>query len=194
MRQTLIMLTAVVAILSLPFTSQAEEKHGRMFAGAGVSYVVERFDDGDLKDFPGNSSIDNSWGFNVFGGYWWIKHLAFEGNINWYADFDGQAESNRDFEISIWTAMLDLRVFSPSLWQDRIFPYVRIGGGWMDVDIDANTVDSSDSDFAYNVGLGVDFFVTHKLSLGLDGKHVWGSGDVSDFNHSTFTLRAAYHF
>jgi hypothetical protein len=174
------MLTAVVAILSLPFTSQAEEKHGRMFAGAGVSYVVERFDDGDLKDFPGNSSIDNSWGFNVFGGYWWIKHLAFEGN--------------RDFEISIWTAMLDLRVFSPSLWQDRIFPYVRIGGGWMDVDIDANTVDSSDSDFAYNVGLGVDFFVTHKLSLGLDGKHVWGSGDVSDFNHSTFTLRAAYHF
>ncbi|MGD8942848.1 MAG: porin family protein [Desulfobacterales bacterium] len=194
MRQTLIMLTAVVAILSLPFTSQAEEKHGRMFAGAGVSYVVERFDDGDLKDFPGNSSIDNSWGFNVFGGYWWIKHLAFEGNINWYADFDGQAESNRDFEISIWTAMLDLRVLSPSLWQDRIFPYVRIGGGWMDVDIDANTVDSSDSDFAYNVGLGVDFFVTHKLSLGLDGKHVWGSGDVSDFNHSTFTLRAAYHF
>jgi opacity protein-like surface antigen len=64
----------------------------------------------------------------------------------------------------------------------------------MDVDIDAKTFDSSDSDFAYNVGLGVDFFVTHKLSLGLDGKHVWGTGDVSEFNHVTFTLRAAYHF
>jgi opacity protein-like surface antigen len=194
MRQTLMMFTAVVAILSFPFTSPAEDKHGRIFAGAGVSYVVERFDDGDLKDFPGNSSIDNSWGFNVFGGYWWIKHLAFEGNFNWYADFDGQAATNRNFEISIWTAMLDVRVLSPSLWQDRIFPYARVGGGWMDVDIDANSIDSSDSDFAYNVGLGVDFFVTHKLSLGLDGKHVWGTGDVSDFNHMTFALRAAYYF
>ena len=194
MRQTLMMFTAVVAILSFPFTSPAEEKHGRIFAGAGVSYVVERFDDGDLKDFPGNSSIDNSWGFNVFGGYWWIKHLAFEGNFNWYADFEGQTEAIGDFDISIWTAMLDVRVFSPSLWQDRIFPYARIGGGWMDVDIDAKAFDSSDSDFAYNVGLGVDFFVTHKLSLGLDGKHIWGTGDVSDFNHMTFTLRAAYHF
>jgi opacity protein-like surface antigen len=194
MRHTLIMFTAVVVIISFPFTSQAEEKHGRFFAGTGVSYVVERFDDGDLKDFPGNSSIDNSWGFNVFGGYWWIKHLAFEGNFNWYADFDGQAQSNRNFEISIWTAMLDVRVLSPSLWQDRIFPYARVGGGWMDVEIDAKTVDSNDSDFAYNMGLGVDFFVTHKLSVGLDGKYVWGTGDVSDFNHSTFTLRAAYHF
>jgi opacity protein-like surface antigen len=194
MRQILIIFAAVVSISSLPFTSQAEEKHGRIFAGAGVSYVVERFDDGDLKEFPGNSSIDNSWGFNVFGGYWWIKHLAFEGNFNWYADFEGQTAIIGDFDISIWTAMLDVRAFSPSLWQDRIFPYARVGGGWMDVDIDANTFDSSDSDFAYNVGLGVDFFVTHKLSLGLDGKHVWGTGDVSEFNHVTFTLRAAYHF
>ena len=194
MRQTLIMFTAVIAILTFPFSLMAEEKHGRIFAGAGASYVVERFDDGDLKDFPGNSSIDNSWGFNVFGGYWWIKHVAFEGNFNWYADFEGQAASNRDFDISIWTVMLDVRVISPSLWQDRIFPYARVGGGWMDVDIDANTVDSDDSDFAYNVGLGVDFFATHRLSLGLDGKYVWGTGDVSDFNHATFTLRAAYHF
>lgn len=194
MRQALIMFTAVVTILSFPFTSQAEEKHGRIYAGAGVSYVIERFDDGDLKDLPGKSSIDNSWGLNVFGGYWWIKHLAFEGNFNWYADFNGQAAGNRNFDISIWTAMLDVRVISPSLWQDRIFPYVRVGGGWMDVEIDANTLNSDDSDFAYDAGLGVDFFATHKLSLGLDGKYVWGTGDVSDFNHFTMTLRAAYHF
>jgi opacity protein-like surface antigen len=64
----------------------------------------------------------------------------------------------------------------------------------MDVDIDANMADSDNSDFAYNVGLGVDCFVTRNLSLGLDGRHVWGTGEVSDFNHATFTLRAAYHF
>ena len=194
MRQTLIMFTAVVAVLMLPFASQADEKHGRFFAGAGVNYVIERFDDGDLKDFPGNSSIDNSWGFSVFGGYWWIKHLAVEGTFNAYADFDGQTAANADFDVSIWTAMLDVRVFSPSLWQDRIYPYIRVGGGWMDVELDGNSVNSDDSDFAYNVGLGVDFFVAPQVSLGIDGKHVWGTGDVSEFNFVTFALRVAYHF
>ncbi len=194
MRKALIIFAAAVGIISFTFTSEAEEKHGRIFAGAGVSYVRQLFDDGDLKGFPGNSSIDNSWGLNAFAGYWWFKHVAFEGNYNWYADFDGQAADNMNFDISIWTAMLDMRVFSPSLWQDRIFPYARIGGGWMDVEIDANSFNSDESDWAYNIGLGVDVFVTHQLSLGLDGKHVWGTGDVSDFNHMTFTLRAAYHF
>jgi hypothetical protein len=37
MRQALIMFTAVVTILSFSFTSQAEEKHGRIYAGAGAS-------------------------------------------------------------------------------------------------------------------------------------------------------------
>lgn len=194
MRKTLIIFTAVVTSFYFTFTSQAEDKHGRFFAGTGASYVVERFDDGDLKEFPGNSSIDNSWGVNVFGGYWWLKHLALEGNFNWYADFDGQAASTRHFDVSIWTLMVDARIFSPSLWQDKIFPYAKVGVGWMDVEIDANTVNSDESDYAYNVGGGVDFFVTHQLSLGLDGKFVWGTGDVSDFNHLTFSLRAAYHF
>ena len=194
MRKALVIFTAAVSILAFTFTSQAEEKHGRFYAGAGVGYSIERFDDGDLKKFPGNSSIDNTWGINVFAGYWWFKHLAFEGNYNWYADYDGEAADNRDFEISIWTAMLDAKIFSPSMWQDRVFPYVRIGGGYMDVDIDAKNVDAEENDWAYNVGLGIDAFVTHKLSIGVDAKHVWGTGDTSDFNHWMLSMRAAYHF
>jgi hypothetical protein len=194
MRKALIIFTTAVSILAFTFNLQAEEKHGRIYAGAGVGYAIERFDDGDLKDFPGNSSIDNTWGVNVFAGYWWFKHLAVEGNFNWYADFDGEAADDRDFDISIWTVMLDAKIFSPSLWQDRVFPYVRIGGGYMDVDIDARRVDSNESDWAYNMGLGIDAFITHQLSIGVDGKHVWGTGDTSDFNHWMLSLRAAYHF
>ena len=130
MRTVFIYVIIIAGILSTPFFSQAEEKHGRFFAGAGLSYVGEDFDDGDLRKLPGNSNIDNSWGINVFGGYWWIKHLAVEGNFNWHADFNGEV-GDIDFDVSIWTAMLDLKVISPSLWEDRIFPYVRIGGGYM---------------------------------------------------------------
>jgi opacity protein-like surface antigen len=193
MRTVFIYVAIIVGILSIPFASQAEEKHGRFFAGAGVAYVGEDFDDGDLKKIFGNSSIDDSWGINVFGGYWWIKHLAVEGNFNWYADFDGEA-GDIDFDISIWTVMLDLKVFSPALWEDRIFPYVRIGGGYMMGEIDSDNRNLDESDFAYNIGLGCDVFVKDRISVGLDGKRVWGTGDVSEFNHYMVTLRAAYHF
>jgi len=193
MRTVLLYVTIITSILSIPFTSQAEEKHGGFFAGAGVSYVREDFDDGDLRRLPANSNIDNSKGINVFGGYWWLEHLAVEGNFNWYADFNGEV-GDIDFDISIWTIMLDLRVISPALWEDRIFPYVRIGGGYMIGEIDSDIGNSDESDFAYNVGLGCDVFVLDRISVGLDGKHVWGTGDVSEFNHSVFTVRAAYHF
>ena len=193
MRTVCIYVTILVSILSAPFATQAEEKHGRFFAGAGLSYVSEDFDDGDLRELPGNSNIDNSWGINVFGGYWWIKHLAVEGNYNWYADFDGEV-GDIDFDISIWTVMLDLKVISPSLWEDRIFPYIRVGGGYLVGEIDSDRGNTDESDFAYNIGLGCDVFVMDRLSVGLDGKRVWGTGDVSEFNHHVVTVRAAYHF
>ena len=193
MRTLFLFATLIAAILSSPFASQAEDRHDRFFVGAGLSYVREDFDDDDLKDLPGNSKVDDSWGVNVFGGYWWIKHLAVEGNFNWYADFDGEA-GDIDFDISIWTVMLDLKVISPSLWEDRIFPYLRIGGGYMVTDLDADNRNSEESDFAYNIGLGTDIFVMDRFSVGLDGKRVWGTGDVSELNHYVLTLRAAYHF
>ena len=193
MRTVFIYVIIITALLSTPFTLQAEEKHGRFFAGAGLSYVREDFDDGDLRRIPGASSIDDSWGINVFGGYWWLRHLAVEGNFNWYADFNGEA-GDIDFDISIWTVMLDLKLISPSLWEDRIFPYIRIGGAYMMGEIDSDVGDRDESDFAYNIGLGCDVFVMDRLSLGLDGKRVWGTGDVSEFNHYVVTARVAYHF
>ena len=90
--------------------------------------------------------------------------------------------------------MLDLKVISPSLWEDRIFPYLRIGGGDMGTDLDADNRNSEESDFAYDIGLGTDIFVKDRFSVGLDGKRVWGTGDVSELNHYVLTLRAAYHF
>jgi len=193
MRKVFLFATLIVGILSAPFALQAEDRHDRFYAGAGLSYVREDFDDGDLKKLPGNSNIDNSWGINVFGGYWWIEHLAVEGNFNWYADFDGEVD-DIDFDISIWTLMLDLKVISPALWQDRIFPYFRIGGGYMLSEIDSDNGNSDESDFAYDIGLGCDVFIIDRLSVGLDGKRVWGTGDVSEYNHYVVTVRAAYHF
>jgi len=193
MRTFFIYIAIAAGLLSFAWGSQAEDKHGRFFAGAGLSYVQESFDDDNLKNVSGNLSIDNSWGVNIFGGYWWLRHLAFEGNVNGYADFNGTAGST-DFDIRIWTLMLDLKVISPSLWQDRIFPYVRVGGGYMITEFDSDNRHSDASDFSYDIGLGCDVFVTERVSIGIDAKRVWGTGDVTEFNHNVGTIRAAYHF
>lgn len=195
MRKILIFFTAVVSILSFTLPLEAEEKYGRFFAGAGVSGVIESFDTNDLKQLFGrtNTSVDNSWGLNIFGGYWWHKHLAIEGNFNWYDDFKGKA-GGIDFDVSIWLAMLDLKIYAPALWEDTVFPYVRAGGGIMNSKIDSAIADPDDSDFAYDLGLGFDIFVKERVSVGLDIKRVWGTGDVTEFNHITGTIRAAYHF
>jgi hypothetical protein len=61
-------------------------------------------------------------------------------------------------------------------------------------EIDSDNGNSDESDFAYNIGLGCDLFVKDRISVGLDAKRVWGTGDVSEFNHYVMTVHAAYHF
>jgi hypothetical protein len=193
MRKSVVYPTIVIGILVFSLCFEAEAEDYRFFAGAGLSYAVEDFDDGDLKKLAGSDTIDNAWGFNLFGGYKLHKHFVAEGNFNWYDDFEAQV-ADINFDIRLWTLMLDLKVISPSLWEDRVFPYVRLGAGWMETEIDIRGNNRNDGDFAYNVGLGFDVFVKERISIGLDGKRVWGTGDVSEFNHFVGTLRAAYHF
>ena len=194
-KKTLIFFTVVLSFLSFSLPSEAEEKYGRFFVGGGLSGVIENFDTNDLKRLFGsiNTKVDDSWGINIFGGYWWHKHLAVEGNFNWYDDFNGQT-GDLDFDVSIWLLMLDLKVYSPALWEDIAFPYLRVGGGYMNSKIDSDIADPDESDFAYNVGIGCDFFVRDRISVGFDIKRVWGTGDVTEFNHWTGTIRAAYYF
>jgi len=193
MRKSLIYLAIVIGILFFSLCFKAEAEDRKFFAGAGLSYAVEDFDDGDLKKLAGSDTIDNAWGFNLFAGYRLHKHFAVEGNFNWYDDFEAKVD-DINFDIRIWSLLLDLKVISPSLWEDRLFPYLRIGAGWMETEVDIRGNTRDGGDFAYNVGLGFDVFVKERISVGLDGKRVWGTGDVSEFNHFVGTLRVAYHF
>lgn len=53
------------------------------------------------------------------------------------------------------------------------------------------TLGSPDSTgFCYKAGLGIDYFVTGSISLGLEGSYLFGIGDV---RYGNFTAGAAYH-
>ncbi len=95
MRKFLTYMAIVVWVLSFTLSSEAVAEDRKFFAGAGLSYAVEDFDDGDLKKFAGGDKIDNAWGLNLFGGYGLFKHLAIEGNFNWYDDFEGKAGATK---------------------------------------------------------------------------------------------------
>jgi len=73
MRKSLIYLAIVIGISFFSLCLEAEAEDRKFFAGAGLSYAVEDFDDGDLKKLAGSDTIDNTWGFNLFAGYRWHK-------------------------------------------------------------------------------------------------------------------------
>jgi opacity protein-like surface antigen len=161
------------------------------YIGGGASYAWENFDTSEI-DFLGNVSIDDAWGLNAFAGYRFTRYIALEGNFNWYDDFDAKI-NGFDFQVKIWTLMLDLKAMYP-VYNDRLVPYVRIGGGYMDGEIEVAGLNESDEDFAFNLGGGLDYYVTDLISLGLDGKYVWGTGDLDDLEYFVGTANVAFHF
>ena len=81
------------------------------------------------------------------------------------------------------------------VYNDRFVPYLRVGGGYMSAEADLDGGGNyDDDDFAWNLGGGLDFFVNDKVSLGLDGKYVWGTGDLDDLKYFFGAARVGYHF
>jgi opacity protein-like surface antigen len=181
-------LVSVIAVLStLVFVTGAkaatQAPTSGFYLGVGGSYAWENFDNTDGID------IDNTWGFNAHAGYQFMKYLALEANYDWLDDFDLKADG-LSADLTIQTLMLDVKLTWPI---DPVVPYVRGGIGWMwaEIDLDGST---SDNDFAWNLGAGVDYFFTKNVSLGLDFKYVWGTGDLDDFQYTVGSLKLTYHF
>ncbi len=200
MKKCIVLLVAVMVLFALSINAEAEPKETGFYIGGGASYAWENFDFDEIEDSGLNVDIDDAWGLNVFAGYRFLRHIALEGNYNWYDDFDGKISGeifplafDFDFQIQIWTLMLDLKAMYP-VYNDRLVPYLRVGGGYMEAESDAGPENEEESDFAWNLGGGVDYFVTDRISLGLDGKYVWGTGDLDELEYFVGSARVAFHF
>jgi opacity protein-like surface antigen len=135
--------------------------------------------------------VDDTWGINVHAGYQFYKYIALEANFDWYDSFDIDPLFGDSIQVDIWTLMADLKLMLPV---GKFVPYARIGVGYMEAELDAPSGSESDSDMAWNLGAGFDFFFTESLSAGLDGKYVMGTGEVDDINYFTGAIRLTFHF
>jgi opacity protein-like surface antigen len=79
-------------------------------------------------------------------------------------------------------------------YEDRLVPYLRVGGGYMDAEVEVGSFDDSDGDFAWNLGAGLDFYVTDQISIGPNFKYVWGTGDLDELEYFVSTFSVSFHF
>jgi hypothetical protein len=82
--------------------------------------------------------------------------------------------------------------FSPYVGSRIFRPYASLGFGIMHVH--ENPVSDLETDTCAMIGLGARLFVTEKISLGIEGDHVWGFDLLHDVEYSNIGLGVAYHF
>ena len=155
--------------------TQAQMKDTGVFIGGGVSYAWNNFDTDDLEKVAGNISTDDAWGFNLFAGYRFIKYFSLEANHNWYDSFKIDTDNFGSLDLNVYTLILDAKAMYP-FFENKLVPYVRLGGGLMHAELENEDKDG----FAGNVGAGIDYFINQNISIGIDGKYVWGAIEFND--------------
>jgi opacity protein-like surface antigen len=220
-------------VSALSFSATSYGREGGAYIGIGGSYAIEDFytEKFEERAVPIAVSIDDTWGANVKLGYHVNEFFSVETVFEYFSSFETSeaiiyptmpgAESAARFisekgELDVMTFML----VGKFCWPGRaIEPYGIVGAGVMNVDwdrkliagsgsaSDSSSVSSSATGGCARVGLGLDFFLSDHLSLGLEGAttSILGKpefdldplGEVGEdlgITYWTITLGAAYHF
>ena len=167
----------LVAVIFYSTSLYAGQDHlGHFYVGAGGSYAVE--------DFDSSADFDNSWGVNAKIGYHTHPLLDIEFDFDYLSEFEANA-----VDLEILTYMIVLKgYFQQST--EKVKLSVIVGTGIMHTDAVGD-----ETGWCAKVGLGLDFFTTQNISLGIEGNYTFGiDDDLDEVGYSNFTIGAAYHF
>ena len=199
----------VAALLMVPGLAPAAET-GPYF-GIGVTFAKQDFDTGDIDQALAGTGLsadfDDTWGLNVRAGYKFNRYIAAELALDYLPNFKWSVATRvggtplsgeLTVDVMAWTISAKISPFD----SQKIKPYFVIGGGIMHASADASiaipgySVSSSDdeTDLCGKIGLGVDYFVTDQVSLGLEGAYFAGFNDLDNIRFYTVTAGVAYHF
>jgi opacity protein-like surface antigen len=205
----------IVFVTGLFFCSSSygADAAGRTFyIGVGGSYAWEDFDvdevEDDLEQITSGADVDfdDTWGLNVKVGYHVNNWLSVEFDFDYLSEFESDetldllgTPIDLDADLDVTTYMAVLK-FTCAL--EPLKPYLVVGGGFMNADGDtkvsalgySDSDSDSETDNCAKLGLGIDFFVTKSVSIGLEGDYVWGFGDLDDITYFNLTLGLGYHF
>ena len=204
MKRHLFFAVLVTVIFSYTSLYAGQDHLDHFYVGAGVSYAVE--------DFDNSFDYDNSWGVNAKIGYHTHPLLDIELNFDYLNNFEydesykvSGTRFEEEGEVEIFTCMFVLKGYFP-ISTEKIKLSTVVGAGLMHADLKygfstsglpyETSISLSDDeiDLCAKVGLGLDFFATQNISLGIEGNYTFGFGDLDDIRYFNFTIGAAYHF
>ncbi len=166
MKKVLLSLVLVVAVSAAPALAVMNEGEGEIGFGVG-STDVDGFDRGDH--------------FALRGGYAFSDHIELEGQ---YSSTSADADiQGINFDASMNLLMVNgLYNFHP---REKITPFLLVGLGMADVDIDFGGLSIDDSGLAYQVGGGTRIFFGEQQRAAL-------RFDVSLVSEDTFDDRGTH--
>lgn len=184
------------------------------YVGIGGSWAIENFDTDDLEDDLLNLvdvDFDDGWGGSATIGYHVNDNCSIAFVYSYLTDFEwdesigGTGVIDIDSDLDVMTFMLEGKY---SMTGD-VSPYVVLGAGAMYADWDGDVTvyaapiasgSESDTQVCGKVGLGVDWWATPEVTIGLEGSYVFGFSD-HDFDGAEIGIRyfniglgVAYHF
>lgn len=197
-KHVLFEIVLVAVFFSTPlFAEQIDAK--RFYGGMGGSYALE--------DFKGGG-FDDTWGVNIKFGY----NLHPMADIEFDFDYLDEFEEVEGFpaqgiavdgtaEVEVRTYMVALKGYFP-IPNDKVRLSVVVGGGFMtansdfpiDFDGDSNSDAIDETDPCAKVGIGIDFFASPEISIGIESNYTLGFFDVEDIRYFHIIVGAAYHF
>ena len=204
MKKHLFFAVLVVVMFSCTSLYAGQDHLDHFYVGAGGSYAVE--------DFDNSPDYDNSWGVNAKIGYHTHPLLDVEFDFDYLNNFEydesykvSGTRFEEEGEVEIFTCMFVLKGYFP-ISTEKVKLSTVVGAGLMQADLkyrfstsglpDETSISLSDDeiDLCAKVGLGLDFFTTQDISLGIEGNYTFGFGDLDDIRYFNFTIGAAYHF
>lgn len=230
MKKLSILAVLVMVLCFSTSSYAADAAGNDLYIGIGGSWAIEDFDTDDLEDELLNVvdvDFDDGWGVNANIGYHvndncsyafvysYLSGLDWDESVSATGAIDGylvSAGASVDAELDVMTFMLEGK-YSMS---GNVSPYVVLGVGamYVDLDVDADleahvgaesislsaSESESDTQACGKVGLGVDWWATPEVTVGLEGSYVFGFSD-HDFDGAEIGVRyfnialgVAYHF
>jgi opacity protein-like surface antigen len=180
-----ILTIALLACMALPAAGQDDDDDAPDYARSGA-YVGGAFNLGLVtnKSFPG--TVPFTWqpqpGLDARLGWRESERLALEIEFEWLASTDG-------IEYGSWVLGVNGKFYFA---EERIQPYMVLGvnGMWAKV---PGAV-SSNVDWAFRNGIGLDYYLTENWALNGETSFVWGVGSVWKYYYLTFGVGAVYRF
>ena len=173
-------LAALIAGMTVGAAHATEGWYGRIDAGASIEGEI---DNGAAFD------LDDGWMASLGAGYGFLNGFRAEGAL----DYRTNEVEGLDVDADAWALMANL--YYDFNRGGTLQPYLGLGAGWVNLDID----DEDEDGWAYQGLAGIGWRVTEQTTIDLGYRYFeapeveFAGGDV-DYTHQAVTLGLRYAF